>query len=271
VAVDRSGDVFIAHSVDNQVLVDRPNGSGGYTQDGLAGADGIPQTALNNPPGLASPALPTGKTLYAKIVAKISGSWTDYQAISFTAAANPVAFTHPTQRQTQVGTPAAFSWSTTPAATGYQMWIGTRPGDGSLLKSGWLRPSTSSYPVPALPAGQTLYARIYRGRERLGQPPGHHLHHRRVAGSDRQPRAHRPTECNRRRPTHPSLDATTAATRTGPSLIHSSLRSGGGALLGWAPTQSGLGEGGRPIRGLVRCADVGAGWHDRVDAVEDVV
>ena len=43
------------------------------------------------------------------------------------------------------------------------MWIGTRPGDGSLLKSGWLRPSTSSYPVPALPAGQTLYARIYTG------------------------------------------------------------------------------------------------------------
>jgi hypothetical protein len=43
------------------------------------------------------------------------------------------------------------------------MWIGTRPGDGSLLKSGWLRPTTSSYPVPALPAGQTLYARIYTG------------------------------------------------------------------------------------------------------------
>jgi PKD repeat protein len=107
------------------------------------------------------PALPTGKTLYAKIVAKINGSWTDYQAISFTAAANPVAFTHPTQRQTQVITPTTFTWSTSPAATGYQMWIGTRPGDGSLLKSGWLRPTTSSYPVPALPAGQTLYARIY--------------------------------------------------------------------------------------------------------------
>jgi hypothetical protein len=31
------------------------------------------------------------------------------------------------------------------------------------VKSGWLRPTTSSYPVPALPAGQTLYARIYTG------------------------------------------------------------------------------------------------------------
>jgi PKD repeat protein len=109
------------------------------------------------------PALPTGQTLYAKIVSEIAGSWTDYQAISFTAAPNPVAFTHPTQGQTSVSTPATFTWSTTPTATGYQMWIGTRRGDGSLVKSGWLRPGTSSYPVPTLPAGQTLYARIYTG------------------------------------------------------------------------------------------------------------
>jgi PKD repeat protein len=109
------------------------------------------------------PALPTGKTLYAKIVAKIAGSWTDYQAISFTAGPNPVAFTHPTQGQTAVNTPAAFTWSTSPAATGYQLWIGTTRGSGSLLKSGWLKPSISSYGVPALPAGQTLYARIYTG------------------------------------------------------------------------------------------------------------
>jgi hypothetical protein len=109
------------------------------------------------------PALRTGTTLYAKIVSKIAGTWTDYQAISFTAAPNPVAFTHPTQGQTGVSTPATFTWSTTPAATGYQMWIGTRRGDGSLLKSGWLRPKTSSFAVPALPAGKTLYARIYTG------------------------------------------------------------------------------------------------------------
>jgi PKD repeat protein len=110
------------------------------------------------------PALPAGKNLYAKIVVKVAGSWTDYQAISFTAAANPVAFTNPTQGQTGVSTPATFTWSTTPAATGYQMWIGvSHHGSGSLLKSGWLRPGTSSYPVPALPAGQTLYARIYTG------------------------------------------------------------------------------------------------------------
>jgi hypothetical protein len=74
-----------------------------------------------------------------------------------------VAFTDPTQGQTGVATPTTFTWSTTPAATGYQMWIGTTRGSGSLVKSGWLKPGTSSYPVPALRAGQTLYARIYTG------------------------------------------------------------------------------------------------------------
>jgi hypothetical protein len=83
--------------------------------------------------------------------------------VSFTAAPNPVAFTHPTQGQTGVGSPATFTWSTSPAATGYQLWVGTSRGSGSLLKSGLLKSSSSSYTVPALPAGQTLWARIYTG------------------------------------------------------------------------------------------------------------
>ena len=83
--------------------------------------------------------------------------------MSFTAAPNPVAFTHPTQGQTQVSSPTTFTWSTSPAATGYQLWVGTTRGDGSLLKSGLLKASTSSYTLPALPAGQTLWARIYTG------------------------------------------------------------------------------------------------------------
>jgi PKD repeat protein/sugar lactone lactonase YvrE len=121
-------------------------------------------TLASNITNYRVPALPTGKTLYAKIVSKFAGGWFDYQAISFTAAPNPVAFTNPTQGQTGVITPATFTWSTSPAATGYQLWIGvSHHGSGSLLKSGWLRPSTSSYPVPALPAGQPLYARIYTG------------------------------------------------------------------------------------------------------------
>jgi endoglucanase len=109
------------------------------------------------------PALPTGKTLWARVAAEVGGSWSDYQDVSFTAAANPVTFTNPTQGQTGVSTPATFTWSTSSAATGYQLWIGVSRGSGSLLKSGVLSASTSSYQMPALPAGQTLYARIYTG------------------------------------------------------------------------------------------------------------
>ena len=109
------------------------------------------------------PALPTTQTLYARIAWEIGGSWSDYQDVSFTAGPNPVAFTHPTQGQTAVSSPATFSWSTSPAATGYQLWVGTTRGSGSLLKSGLLNASTSSYQLPALPAGQTLWARVYTG------------------------------------------------------------------------------------------------------------
>jgi len=109
------------------------------------------------------PALPTATTLYARLAWEIGGSWSDYQDVSFTAAPNPVAFTHPTQGQTGVSSPTTFTWSTSPAATGYQLWVGTSRGSGSLLKSGLLKASTSSYQLPALPAGKTLWARIYTG------------------------------------------------------------------------------------------------------------
>ncbi len=108
------------------------------------------------------PALPTGTTLYARIAAEVGGSWTG-QGISFSAGPNPVAFTNPVPGQAGVSTPAKFTWSTFSAATGYQLWIGTSRGSGSLLKSGLLPASTSSYQVPALPSGVTLYARIYTG------------------------------------------------------------------------------------------------------------
>ena len=109
------------------------------------------------------PALPTATTLYARVAWKVAGRWRDYQDVSFTAAANPVAFTYPTQGQTQVSSPVTFTWSTSPAATGYQLWVGTRRGSGRLLKSGLLAASTSSYTLPALPAHKTVWARIYTG------------------------------------------------------------------------------------------------------------
>jgi hypothetical protein len=54
-----------------------------------------------------------------------------------------------------------FSWADIPTGQGYQLWIGTTRGDGSLLKSGPLSATTSTYQVPTLPTGVTLWARLY--------------------------------------------------------------------------------------------------------------
>jgi PKD repeat protein len=71
------------------------------------------------------------------------------------------SFTYPTAGQTNVSTLTPFSWADIPAGQGYQLWIGTSRGDGSLLKSGLLSATTSSYKAPALPTGVTLWARLY--------------------------------------------------------------------------------------------------------------
>ena len=62
---------------------------------------------------------------------------------------------------------------------------------------------------------------LHRGRQRVGQLPGHHLHHRHreFGGRGREPRDHRATQRDRRPPARFRLDATTATTRTQPSLI----------------------------------------------------
>jgi hypothetical protein len=72
------------------------------------------------------------------------------------------SLTYPTAGQ-NVNTATSFSWSDIPAGQDYQLWIGTSRGHWSLLKSGLLKASTSSYQLPALPAGKTLWARIYTG------------------------------------------------------------------------------------------------------------
>ena len=54
-----------------------------------------------------------------------------------------------------------FTWSTAQAAQDYWVTIGTASGGWDVFSSGPLAAGTSSVAVPALPAGPTLYARIY--------------------------------------------------------------------------------------------------------------
>ena len=151
------------------------------------------------------PALPTGKTLYAKIVAKINGSWTDYQAISFTAAPNPVAFTHPTQGQTGVSTPTTFTWSTTP---GRDRLSDVDRHPARRREPAQIRVAETQHlvlPGPGAPRRpDALCPDLHRRRQRLGQLPGHHLHHRRLGVRDREPRDHQTADRDRRPPADPA-------------------------------------------------------------------
>jgi hypothetical protein len=106
-------------------------------------------------------ALPTGPTLYAKIWVYANNVWTG-QSISFTTALPKTAvFTYPVDGQTAVDTTRPFTWSTSPTASYYDLMIGTTPGGADLVNSGVVPPNQSSFVVPALPAGQTLYGRIW--------------------------------------------------------------------------------------------------------------
>ena len=69
-------------------------------------------------------------------------------------------FTNPTNAETGVVTPASFTWTATAGAQGYWLNIGTTPGSQNLVSVGTAS-NVTSYSVPALPPGTTLYAQLY--------------------------------------------------------------------------------------------------------------
>lgn len=69
-------------------------------------------------------------------------------------------FTRPVDGQAKVATTTPFTWTTTSAAQGYYLAVGTARYGTDLVDSGVLAPSQSSFSVPELPAGPTLYATL---------------------------------------------------------------------------------------------------------------
>jgi hypothetical protein len=107
------------------------------------------------------PALPTGVTLWARILTLGSDSVWRQVDVSFTAAPRQATFTYPLNGATNVDTTQPFSWGGASGPVGnYRLFIGTTQGAGDLVTSPFLRGNQTSYDVGALPTGQTLWARI---------------------------------------------------------------------------------------------------------------
>lgn len=76
------------------------------------------------------------------------------------AAEGPAQFTSPSAGETGVDTTKPFAWNMVPVAQGYIVVVGTTHFGTNLVDSGVLPPGQTSFSVPALPVGQTLYATL---------------------------------------------------------------------------------------------------------------
>jgi hypothetical protein len=73
----------------------------------------------------------------------------------------PATFVFPTTGTVMFPSAQSFSWNQVPGAVYYCVTVGTTQGGADLVNSGQLPGSQLSYTVPALPGGETLWARIY--------------------------------------------------------------------------------------------------------------
>jgi hypothetical protein len=112
--------------------------------------------------------LPSGRTLYATLYSEVNGSWSRFQAITFTAAPppapSPARFTYPVDGQTNVSTtnpPTGFSWTAPYRAQGFYLTVGSGQYGTDLVNSGVLAANKYWMTMPPLPTGRTLYATLY--------------------------------------------------------------------------------------------------------------
>jgi hypothetical protein len=106
-----------------------------------------------------SQTLPTGRTLYARVGARIGGIWHYAPSIPFTAAVSVATMVYPTANQQDVTVSHDFEWTPVPGADAYIVHIGTAPDTWNIVAAGLL--TAPKYRVTqALPYDTTLYVRI---------------------------------------------------------------------------------------------------------------
>lgn len=101
--------------------------------------------------------LPAGQPLYARIWTKLSGTW--YYSDSSFSGFRKAVFTFPADGATNGNPTTPIQWTAVDGAQAYYLYVGTAVGLKNLVDTGEIQ--QTSHTASNLPAGQTLYARIW--------------------------------------------------------------------------------------------------------------
>ena len=122
------------------------------------GASDLVNTGETQATSWPVPPLPVGQTLYARLLAKINGNWTDADDVPFTAE---LRFGYPAVRSASIDPTVAFSWSLASGGNGaYHLSVGSSPGGNDLYDNAQIQTNSFTVPTNSLPSGSELYAEI---------------------------------------------------------------------------------------------------------------
>lgn len=107
---------------------------------------------------LVEGALPSGRTLYARLNTKLPSGWV-YTDSTFTTGANAAFLISPTSGASATASPVTFRWAPANGAAAYYLYVGTAVGLKDVVNSG--ATTATSLVEAGLPSGKTLYARLY--------------------------------------------------------------------------------------------------------------
>jgi hypothetical protein len=102
--------------------------------------------------------VPSGQTLYARIWARVSGVWR-YSDSTFSAAPVTATITAPAAGAVNADLTQPIQWAAVPYAQAYYLYVGTTVGAKDLVDTG--ETLQTAYLAKRLPAGQTVYARLW--------------------------------------------------------------------------------------------------------------
>ncbi len=107
------------------------------------------------------PVLPGGHTLWARLYTFVQGTWIWTDASFSVTGPSPATFTQPTAGATNVNTAKPFTWTAVTGGQYFWITVGTTEGGYDVFYSAVLPGTQTTYTMPALPSGKTLWVRLY--------------------------------------------------------------------------------------------------------------